>query len=172
MREMNTKENEIKERHLLLIDNPVKQVVELISQVTVLGRDSSKDIVIKSDLISREHATFLRINTSNPSKYDFRIIDGAYKKERSKNGIFVNEKRCYTHDLKHGDVLSFGDVIQGIYLKLELNDEGLQECMSDLMTVNEINKDTLEEIGAMNPIYCTKMSYLSEHDPTSIMLGG
>ena len=63
MREMNTKENEIKERHLLLIDNPVKQAVELISPVTVLGRDSSKDIVIKSDLISREHATFLRMKS-------------------------------------------------------------------------------------------------------------
>ena len=63
------------------------RVIQLESRLTSLGRDPSKDIAIECDLISREHATFLRVPSLDPDKYEYRIIDGGPSKNRSKNGI-------------------------------------------------------------------------------------
>ena len=169
---MNVNTKLSQERHLLFIENPKKRVIELDSEITILGRDSSKDIVIESDLISREHATFFRIPTPDPQKYDCRILDGGYKKQRSKNGVFVNEKRCYTQLLQHSDIISFGEVIHAIYLKLELDDERLRNYITYLLKANTINKETRDEIDVMTSIFCSSTSYLSDNEPTSIMLGG
>ena len=166
---MKTENTSIREHHWLLIENPVKQVIELDSQVMVLGRDGSKNIVIESDLISREHATFFRIPTADPQKYDCQILDGGYQKERSKNGIFVNSVRCFSQRLKHGDILSFGEVIHGIYLKVELSTADLEIYRSRLLETSGI-KENPGEIGEITRFFTTT-SYLSEQDPTSIMLG-
>lgn len=162
----------VKERHLLLLENPVKRVIELRSEVTVLGRDRSKDIVIESDLISREHATFLRIPTAEPYRHECRILDGGDNKERSMNGVFVNEQRCESRLLEHGDLLSFGTVIRGMYLKLDLSDERLEEYTLFLLQAKEISPETRDKIDIMTRQFCTPSSYLSDTDPTSIMLGG
>jgi hypothetical protein len=47
--------------------------------------------------------------------YMFRLIDGNLQGKRSVNGLIVNGRRCFSHDLKHGDVIIFGGDVRVRY---------------------------------------------------------
>jgi len=55
-----------------------------------------------------QHAILLRVTVPETDQYGFQIIDGNYKGKGSTNGLFVNGDRCFSHNLKHGDVIAFG----------------------------------------------------------------
>ncbi|PSB09187.1 histidine kinase [Pleurocapsa sp. CCALA 161] len=126
------------EKHTLIIDNIHKRsTVELQSETYSIGRDPQNSIVLSSTKISRYHATLLRIAISGTDNYQFRIIDGDLKGRRSRNGLEVNAKKSFSHDLQNGDVIYFGDGITATY----------QVTAEVIKTVTAMHPDRLEQSG-------------------------
>lgn len=124
--------------HLLVIeDGQGKRTVALENATYTIGRYSSNTIVLHSQLVSRQHAILLRV-TKPDATYLFRIVDGNLQGKRSRNGLNVNGRRCFSHDLKHGDVIVFGgDVKVRYYATVSLADVEL------LTSGNEVVADFL-----------------------------
>ena len=104
-------------KHLLVVEesNDKRRIIDLESTTYSIGRDSSNSIVLDSSQISRYHATLLRITIPGTNDFQFRIIDGDLKGRRSKNGFRVNSKVCFSYDLQHNDVITFGEDIIATY---------------------------------------------------------
>lgn len=158
---MSSNHQETREYHLLLIGYYETRVTLLESRLTILGRDPSKDITIECDTVSREHATFLRVPSLAPDRYEYRIIDGGPSTNRSKNGIFINGKSSYLHRLEHGDIISFSDAVKGIYLKVELAPDDLKTYLAVLKSAKEINVRTRDKILLMTRIFDKVSDYLA-----------
>jgi diguanylate cyclase (GGDEF)-like protein len=116
--------------HALLIEtNQKKQVIRLEASTYSIGRDSSNAIPLDSKWISRQHAILLRVTSPRNSHYAFRIIDGDLQGNRSKNGLWINGHRCFFHDLKHGDTITFTKEIKARYYVV--TDQSDQELIYD-----------------------------------------
>ncbi|MBR8827216.1 MAG: EAL domain-containing protein [Gomphosphaeria aponina SAG 52.96 = DSM 107014] len=103
-------------RHTLTIEtgNKSKKIL-LEEQVYSLGRHSSNAIILSDSKVSRNHGTLLQVKYKDQDEV-FWIIDGDLKGNRSTNGLFVNGKRCLSHELKSGDVILFGSgAVRGKY---------------------------------------------------------
>ncbi len=115
---------------LLVIEDQLgKRTVTLEAATYSIGRDPANSIVLYSNLISRQHAILLRVPM--PDAIDlFRIIDGNLQGKRSTNGLTANGHRCFSHDLRHGDLLVFGGNVKArYYTTTELSDvELLTSC--------------------------------------------
>lgn len=72
-------------------------LVQLPAERLVLGRDTSCDLVVVDDAVSRRHATI------EPVEEGFVIVD-----QSSTNGTFVNDCRIERHILKAGDRFRVG----------------------------------------------------------------
>ncbi|MGF1539039.1 MAG: ATP-binding protein [Pleurocapsa sp.] len=106
-------------RHLLVIeDERGKRSYPLEAETHSLGRDFSNSIVLYGASISRHHGTILRITVPDSDRYFFRIIDGSLNGKRSTNGIFINGKKRFSHELKHGDIIEFANQIRVKYYAL------------------------------------------------------
>ena len=94
--------------HVLLIEEGKdKRIVELQKSVYTFGRDSTNSIILHSRGVSRQHAIIYRVREAKRNSCIFRIFDGNQSGERSTNGIVVNGKRCFSHDLLSGDKIVF-----------------------------------------------------------------
>lgn len=103
-------------QHWLLIeDNQGQRTVILEATTCTIGRDSTNSIVLHSMLVSRQHAILLRMTTPGTDTHFFRLIDGNLQGKRSTNGIAVNDQVCFSHDLKHGDLIVFGGNVNARY---------------------------------------------------------
>lgn len=103
-------------RHILVIEDPTfKKTVILDNPTYSVGRHSSNDIVFSSAKTSRFHATFLRRTDVKNNNFSYWILDGDLQGNRSRNGIFVNDKKCLVHELKHGDIIKFSYDVQARY---------------------------------------------------------
>lgn len=110
--------------HLLVIeDRQGRRSVFLEAATYSVGRDLTNSIVLHSKLVSRQHSILLRVTAPETTNYLFRIIDGNLQGKRSTNGLRINGRRCFSHDLKHGDSIVFaGDVEAKYYAISELSD--------------------------------------------------
>lgn len=105
-----------KVNHILVIDAPnFRQTVSLEDSSYSIGRNTGNSIVIFSQKLSRRHATIVRKNSARDNNESFFIIDGDLEGNQSKNGIFVNGKKCREHELKHGDLINLSDDIRMSY---------------------------------------------------------
>ena len=69
-----SKQERSKIRHLLVVeDEQGKRTFPLEAETYSLGRDSRNSIVLHGDLISRQHATILRITVPESDRSFFRI---------------------------------------------------------------------------------------------------
>lgn len=112
---MPEKEPQQTQHWLEIEDNAGKRVVVLEAATCTLGRDSSNSIVLQSKLVSRQHAILLRVTTPGTANHFFRIIDGNLQGKPSTNGIRINKKSCFSHDLKHGDEIEFAGDVSATY---------------------------------------------------------
>ncbi|MFW9258007.1 EAL domain-containing protein [Nostoc sp. CALU 546] len=97
-------------RHLLVIqDLEGRRTVPLRETTYSLGRHPANTIVLASRSVSMQHAILLRVTVPETDQYGFQIIDGNYKGKGSTNGLFVNGAKCFSHNLRHGDVIAFGN---------------------------------------------------------------
>jgi PAS domain S-box-containing protein len=123
--------------HLLLIeDQKGKRTVALEAATCTIGRGENNTIVLASETISRNHAILLRVTTPQAVTHQFRIVDGNLQGKRSTNGISINGKRCYSHNLVHGDVIVFGSNIMARYFATSdpSDVEFLTSCETDDMS--------------------------------------
>ena len=104
------------QKHFLVISNKKsKHTIDLESATYSIGRAPDNLIVLDSPNVSRYHATLLRITTPRTESYQFRIIDGDLNHKRSRNGIKVNGKTCFSYDLQHDDIITFCENITATY---------------------------------------------------------
>ncbi|WP_017319417.1 EAL domain-containing protein [Mastigocladopsis repens] len=146
---MPTNERE-KIRHLLVIkDLQGQRTIPLQEATYSLGRDSRNAIVLRSRSVSRQHAILLRVTVPETDQYGFRIIDGSFKGKRSTNGLFLNGAKCFSADLKHGDVIDFGNhQVQAKYYALS---NILEQAFSESCTAEDISRLILEQANPANP---------------------
>jgi diguanylate cyclase (GGDEF)-like protein/PAS domain S-box-containing protein len=115
LQENNNDKNQLV-RHILVVEDPeLKRAVTLDSATYSIGRHSSNSIILSSQRISRHHATLLRRTDVRTNSYSYWILDGDLDGNRSRNGIFINGKKCLVHELKHGDVIEFGAEVKARY---------------------------------------------------------
>ena len=82
-----------KEEHCLIInDNRGRREFLLTEQKYSLGRSANCDIIIKSQFVSRHHATLIRHQTEDHCFY-YEIIDGNGADKVSANGLLFNHKK-------------------------------------------------------------------------------
>jgi diguanylate cyclase (GGDEF)-like protein len=109
-------ENLKKVNHILVIDAPnLRRTISLEASTYSIGRHAGNSIAIVSQKLSRKHATIIKKNEDGDCGDSFCIIDGDLERNRSKNGIFVNGRKCLEHELKHGDLINLSDDIRMSY---------------------------------------------------------
>ena len=57
----------------------------------------------------------------------FRVIDGDLQGKRSTNGLLVNGRKLFSHDLKHGDQIMFGSDVKAKYYLTKMSDADFDE---------------------------------------------
>ena len=103
-------------RHTLVIEDPTyRRIISLDGATYSIGRHSSNDIVLSCQKISRHHATLLRRTDVKTNDYSYWILDGDLQGNRSRNGIYINGKKCLVHELKHGDSIKFSSDAKAKY---------------------------------------------------------
>lgn len=104
-------------RHIFVIeDQKARRIISLDEPTYSIGRESSNDIVIYDQVVSRHHATLVRIKpTPQNESYSYRILDGDLEGNRSTNGLIINGVANESHDLMHGDVIHFGTQSKASY---------------------------------------------------------
>ena len=81
----------------------------LNNDIYSIGRHSSNKIVIPSSTISRFHCTILPVRYQGQNQQQlFWIIDGDLQGNRSSNGLYINNNKCLSHELKPGDTIKVG----------------------------------------------------------------
>lgn len=108
-------ENQQIQHWLEIEDNQGQRTIILEATTCTVGRDSTNTIVLYSILVSRQHAILLRMTTPDTDSHFFRLIDGNLQGKRSTNGIKVNNHTCFSHDLKHGDLIVFAGEVNARY---------------------------------------------------------
>jgi diguanylate cyclase (GGDEF)-like protein len=102
--------------HYLVIEDAEGQFKFPLNSTTYsIGRNPTNGIVLRSNLVSRQHAIFLRLPIPKASTFVFRIIDGNLQGKRSTNGIFINGERRTSHILAHGDEIVFSSDTRACY---------------------------------------------------------
>lgn len=167
-------------RHLLILDDAEgRRTISLEAATYSIGRDTTNSIVVRSKLVSRQHAILLRVTSPDSSTYLFRIIDGDLQGKRSTNGLMINGRRLFSHDLKHGDMLVLGGDVQAKYYALSnLTDDDFDKFREakDLSTIlsNSINPfqtlvPTDDDFQDLSEAALVRLASFPELTPTPIL---
>lgn len=103
-----------KEHFLVVEDDKGRREVLLTEPTYSIGRERNSDIVLNSQFVSRRHATLLRMSREDGNSY-YRIVDGDSQGKTSANGLVINGRKVFHHDLKNGDKVVFGPQVSAIY---------------------------------------------------------
>jgi diguanylate cyclase (GGDEF)-like protein len=101
--------------HVITVEDPQGFRNFLLNNMNYsLGRGLGNSIILRSNLVSRQHATLLAVASKKSSCF-FRIIDGSLEGKRSTNGILINGKKRFSHILSHGDEILFSKDTKAVY---------------------------------------------------------
>ncbi|MGF1542499.1 MAG: EAL domain-containing protein [Pleurocapsa sp.] len=147
--------------HTFVIEDPAfRRTINLDGATYSIGRHSSNDIVLSCQKTSRHHATLLRRTDVQTNDYAYWILDGDLQGNRSRNGIYINGKKCLVHELKHGDRIKFSADAKAQYqivAKLEEGQENIEipsGGIAPVVSSKVDNKKTLftaEQQSKLNP---------------------
>ncbi len=148
-------------RHLLVIeDQEGRRTIPLEASTYTIGRHPSNTIVLKSPMISRQHAVLLRVLDPNSGNFFFRLIDGDLQGKRSVNGLTVNGKPCHSHILQHKDLIVFGGDVRARYHAIaNISDSGFNRYTRALQA-SSISDQELASFGGA--FVGSQMSELTE----------
>ncbi|ABC99139.1 pSer/pThr/pTyr-binding forkhead associated (FHA) protein [Thermostichus sp. MS-CIW-21] len=105
------------QQHILVVeDRDGRRSQVLTSAKYFIGRDLANDICLNSQYASRYHAMLLRVPAEKEGEYYYRILDGDLEGRPSTNGLLINGQKISTHQLKSGDVISFGPDAKATYI--------------------------------------------------------
>lgn len=122
--------------HILAIElNNTKQLISLEDATYTIGRHKANAIVLDNQTVSRNHAFLLRICDAQTHQQSFRIIDGDLNGKRSHNGLWINGKRCFIHDLNDHDVISFGENIHATYISTSNLSDPRISCNQNVLSL-------------------------------------
>lgn len=94
--------------HTLVVKDPEGvQGILLDDRFYKIGRSPKNNIVLRSQLVSREHATLTGILADPPLFQLFRLTDGDPEIGKSTNGLQINGERRNNWVLMHGDEIVF-----------------------------------------------------------------
>jgi pSer/pThr/pTyr-binding forkhead associated (FHA) protein len=103
------------QEHLLFVeDNKGRREVILRHPSYSIGRSPDCDIRLRSQFVSRYHATLHRRLREDGSSY-YQIVDGDETGKPSVNGLMIDGRKVRTQDLRHGDEIIFGPQVFAIY---------------------------------------------------------
>jgi diguanylate cyclase (GGDEF)-like protein len=174
-------------RHIFVIeDQKARRIIALDEPTYSIGRESSNDIVIYDRVVSRHHASLVRIKPSPQSdNHSYRILDGDLEGNRSTNGLIINGQPAESHDLKHGDVVLFGSESKASYyiistsLEIALFNpveaeqfEGsmrLSEEDSRSTIINDANEQPEHRLEAKPAVDLLRLSSFAELNPNPIV---
>ncbi|MDJ0576953.1 MAG: FHA domain-containing protein [Xenococcaceae cyanobacterium MO_234.B1] len=158
------KANLLKGRHILIVESlDSRRAVALNTSVFSIGRHPHNALVLSGDMVSRHHATvaWLRYTEiaehAEKNDYCYWIIDGKGKRQRSRNGIYINGQKKSLHRLKSGDLITIG---RGKEIKLTYNyisyssdtHDFLQYCDSEKPQYNSKTENSYSETIIFNDI--------------------
>ena len=103
------------EHYLILKDPEGQQQILLDSKSYVLGRSPESEIVLRSQSVSREHATLIGISVPDPLLQLFRLSDGTPEKGKSTNRLLINGEIRDSWVLMHGDEIVFSSNTTAMY---------------------------------------------------------
>ncbi|WP_107666841.1 FHA domain-containing protein [Cyanothece sp. BG0011] len=105
-----------REHFLIIEDDKGRQEILLREPTYSLGRSHDCDIRLRSQFVSRHHATLYRRIRGDGSSY-YSIVDGDLEGKRSVNGLLINQAKIKqaSHDLQDGDEIVFGPQVFAIY---------------------------------------------------------
>jgi len=138
-------------QHLLIVeDDKGRKEFPLENSVYSIGRESTCDIRLYSQFVSRRHATLVRRPREDGSYY-YRIVDGDLKGKLSANGLLINGRKLQAHDLEDEDAIVFGPQVRAVYylIKPTLDSTDSNEEWEITLTNPEIEDDT-EELNILN----------------------
>ncbi len=119
-RPMNLQDSTIVEgsqfEHFLILQDPEgEQKILLDNKSYVLGRSPENDILLRSQSVSREHATLTSIVVPAPLLQLFRLSDGTLEKGKSTNGVQFNGELRDSWILMNGDEIVFSSNSKAVY---------------------------------------------------------
>ncbi|WP_069789617.1 diguanylate cyclase domain-containing protein [Cyanobacterium sp. IPPAS B-1200] len=148
-------------KHILSLElSTGKKTFLLEKNIHSLGRSSSNSIIINHRVTSRHHGSIIKViyQDEKEDKFDiaFWILDGDFKGNKSRNGLFVNTKKVDIYKLSPGDIIILGGIeIKGKYDILNIDSkeflsvihkENPQNVTSFITTEKEIfHSDMLTE---------------------------
>lgn len=101
------------QNHLFIIEDDMGRREYILDRpMYSIGRDSSCDIRLVSQFVSRRHAMLVRIEEEDSDQY--RIVDG-HKGKPSANGLLINGQKLKAHNLEHDDEIVFGPQVRATY---------------------------------------------------------
>ncbi len=167
-------------RHLLVIEDQAgRRTVNLQASTYTIGRHPSNKIVLKSPMISRQHAVLLRVSDPSSGHFFFRLIDGDLQGKRSVNGTTVNGSPCHSHILQHGDLIIFGGNVRARYHAVSnISDSGFNRYTQALQSAsipegylpNKAQAALLEsQISQLSDVQLLRLSSFPELSPYPII---
>ncbi|ACB53732.1 unknown [Crocosphaera subtropica ATCC 51142] len=105
-----------REHFLIIEDDKGRQEILLREPTYSIGRSHDCDIRLRSQFVSRHHATLHRRIREDGSSY-YRIVDGDLEGKRSVNGLLINQAKIKqaSYDLQDGDEIVFGPQVFAMY---------------------------------------------------------
>lgn len=158
--------------HILAIElDQKKQLISLEEATYTIGRHKANAIVLDDQTVSRNHAFLLRICDVSTKQHSFRIIDGDLNGKRSQNGLWVNGKRCFIHDLQDHDVISFGENVHATYistsslsdLRIDIEQHSIQPLPVPLPRPNLAPGSTLFHKATLGNAQAIQESLIQQH---------
>ena len=126
--------------HVLTVEDPQGFRNFLLNNMPYsLGRGLGNAIILRSNLVSRQHATLLTVSSGQHS-FLFRVIDGTPEGKRSTNGILINGKKRFSHILSRGDVITFSKDTKAVY-----------QVITAVSHISKVNNYQDNDSGLTNP---------------------
>ncbi|AIE74557.1 Sensory transduction protein kinase [Synechocystis sp. PCC 6714] len=142
----------------MIEDQKARRIISLDEPTYSIGRESSNDIVIYDQVVSRHHATLIRIKpTPQNEGYSYRILDGDLEGNRSTNGLIINGQGSESHDLQHGDVILFGSQSKASYYIVSTSLEIAMFNPLEAMSFEDISRQSMGE-------YTSKSTIINEEE--------
>jgi diguanylate cyclase (GGDEF) domain len=161
--------------HFLVVEDPkgVRRIL-LNSTTYSLGRNPTNGIVLRSHLVSRQHALLLRVPMPNLTQHLFRIIDGNLQGKRSTNGILINGVRKFSHILNHNDEIVFSRDTRAVYMLVNDPAELANSSNRDRSSHTKSVQDTVlivpdKDIVAYNEEILARLASIPELNPNPII---
>lgn len=141
-------------RHIFVIeDQKARRIISLDETTYSIGRESSNDIVIYDQVVSRHHATLIRIKpTPENESYSYRILDGDLEGNHSTNGLIINGQGSESHDLQHGDVILFGSQSKASYYIVSTSLEIAMFNPMEGMSFEDLSRQSMGEYASKSTI--------------------